>query len=145
VIVERKGVIKKMPGQESSLKSYRDLRVWQDSLDITKKIYLLTKSFPRSEQYGLTSQMRRAAVSIPSNIAEGHARIGTGEYLRFLSIALGSIAELETQLIISQRLDYLSAQDLSSVMEQLARVGKMLRNLYKSIEPYRVHEPVQYE
>ena len=90
------------------VKSYQDLIVWQKAMDLVTEIYRITKNFPKEEIYGLTNQMRRAAISIPSNIAEGHARKSRAEYIRFLSIAQGSRAELETQILIAVRLGYLA-------------------------------------
>src|SRR6187401_1440650 len=91
-----------------AVRNYRELKVWQHSIELSASIYQLTSGFPKEELYGLTSQMRRAAVSIPSNIAEGHSRESTKEYLHHLSFALGSLAELETQLVIAERLKYVS-------------------------------------
>ena len=88
------------------VKSFRDLRVWQRAMDLVEMIYKVSVDFPRSETYGLTSQIRRAAISVPSNIAEGHSRKHTKEYLRFLSVAQGSLAELQTQIEIASRLGY---------------------------------------
>jgi len=88
--------------QEKTIRNYRDLEVWQKSIELVKRIYLITKSFPTDETYGLINQMRRAAVSIASNIAEGKTRQTKGEYIQFLYITLGSIAELETQIVISR-------------------------------------------
>lgn len=90
------------------IKSYKDLEVWKISMDLIKKIYLVTKDFPKDEIYGLVNQMRRCAVSIPSNIAEGKMRQHTNEYIQFLYISLGSCAELETQITISSELRYIS-------------------------------------
>jgi len=90
--------------KQDSLQSYKQLTVWQKAIDLASEIYRLTDKFPKQEQYGLTSQMRRAAISIPSNIAEGYKRRHRAEYLQFLSIANGSAAELETQLILARRL-----------------------------------------
>ena len=92
-----------------AIKSFRDLRVWQAAMDLVVDVYRLTQRFPRQEEYGLTGQMHRAAVSIPSNIAEGHAREHRKEYLHHLSIAHSSLAELQTQVEIATRLDYCSA------------------------------------
>src|SRR5687768_10236839 len=91
------------------MKSFRELRIWQAAMDLVEKVYLLTRSVPKQETYGLTSQLQRAAVSIPSNIAEGHAREHLKEYLHHLSMAQASLAELETQLEIALRLKYLTA------------------------------------
>jgi four helix bundle protein len=90
-----------------SVINYKYLKVWQISMDIAEQIYSLTQGFPKQETYGLTSQLQRAAVSIPSNLAEGHTRDSTKEFLHFISIPLGSLAELETQLILAQRFKYL--------------------------------------
>ncbi len=91
----------------STLKSYRDLEVWSKSIDLVAQIYRASKAFPPDERFGLTSQVRRAAVSVPSNIAEGAARTTTGEYLQGLSVASGSLAEVETQIIVANRLEML--------------------------------------
>jgi four helix bundle protein len=101
--------IRRFPVLEQKSRSYRDLRVWQEAIDFVKDIYLITAQFPASEVYGLTNQIRRAAVSIPSNIAEGQGRHSIKEFRQFLGIALGSIAELETQLIISAQVRILAA------------------------------------
>ncbi len=117
----------------SSFKSYRDLEVWQKGIQLAKAIYQLTMSFPSEERFGLTNQMRRAAVSIPSNIAEGHARLSTAEFQRFLAIAMGSVAELETQIILSTELDFLSEAASHDMLSQLHSIGKMGRGLYRSL------------
>src|SRR4051812_25006582 len=91
----------------TAIRSYRDLRVWQQSMDLAETIYEVTKTFPDNERYGLISQLRRAAASVPSNIAEGHRR-SLGDYIRHLLFSSGSLAEIETQLILSQRLNILS-------------------------------------
>lgn len=90
------------------IKNFKDLRIWQKGIEVVKDIYILTKKFPKEELYGLTSQMRRSAVSIPSNIAEGFRRYHNKEYKQFLYITLGSCAELETQIIIANELDYIN-------------------------------------
>ena len=108
------------------VKSFRDLQVWQRSMEMTVVIYRLTQGFPREEVFGLTSQLRRAAVSIPSNIAEGQARLNTREFRQFLGIARGSNCELQTQLEIARRLD-LGDQKLLNDVESLSHeVGKMI-------------------
>jgi four helix bundle protein len=112
-----------------SLKSYRELLVWQKSILATKMVYLLVKRLPREELFALSSQMRRAAISIPSNIAEGQARNSAKEFLKFLSIAKGSKAELETQLTLCVEIKYLTQEDISSVMSLLEEIGKMLNSL----------------
>lgn len=90
------------------INSFKDLIVWQKSMELVEKVYKITESFPTKEQFGLISQMRRAAVSIPSNIAEGYGRNSTGSYIQFLSIARGSLLELETQLELSKRLNFIN-------------------------------------
>jgi four helix bundle protein len=115
-------------------KSYRDLEVWQQSMRVARQIYLVTMEFPKEEKFGLTSQMRRAAVSIPSNLAEGHARTGASEFLHFISIALGSVAELETQVILSSDLGFIAQEEQTDLLNQLASVGRMLRGLQKSLQ-----------
>jgi four helix bundle protein len=116
-----------------SVKSYRDLEVWQKGVVLTKNIYQATGGFPAEEKFGLVSQMRRAAVSIPSNIAEGHARSSTAEFQRYIMIAMGSVAELETQIIISVDLGFLSATVRSNLLEQLDDIGRMLRGLHQAL------------
>ena len=115
------------------IESYRDLDVWQLAMDIVVEIYRVTKMFPSDERFGLTSQLRRAAVSIPSNIAEGHSRLGAGEYRRFVSIARGSVGEVETQLAVAARLDLSTAELTASLDLQLGRLSKMLFSLYRRL------------
>ena len=113
-----------------TVKGYRDLRVWQIGIDIVEAIYEITREFPTSETYGLASQMQRAAVSVPSNLAEGHTRQHRAEYLQFVSIAHASLAELETQLEIASRLKYVArdkAQELISSSDSLSRQLQALR------------------
>lgn len=113
----------------SEIKSYRDLLIWQKGIAFVKRIYQETARFPDSERYGLTNQMRRAAVSIPSNIAEGQARQHSGEFRQFLFIALGSIAELETQILISQDLGFLPEEISTNLQTDLLELQKMTRTL----------------
>ena len=115
------------------MKSFRELRVWQGAMNLVEKIYRLTKSFPKQETYGLASQMRRAAVSIPSNIAEGHTREHIKEYLHHLSMAQASLAELETQLEISGRLEYLLSGDLKDLFGEMSSLGKQMYALRNSL------------
>ena len=110
---------------------HKDLEVWKESIKLTKRVYKITDSFPKKEQYGIISQMTRAAVSVPSNIAEGAGRTSRKEYIRFLDIASGSLAELDTQLIISQELKYISQDDLVSIEKEIEKVSKMLHGLMK--------------
>ena len=111
-------------------RKHQDLKVWQESMSLVKDIYQVTNDFPREEIYALTSQMRRAAISVPSNIAEGAARTGDKEFLQFLSIARGSLSELETQLILAEDLEYL--QKNQCVMDRIDRVFALLGGLIKS-------------
>lgn len=109
--------------------NYKDLIVWQKAIDLATWIYNLTSIFPKEELYGIVSQMRRAAVSIPSNIAEGQSRQHKTEFIQFLSIAKGSLSELETQLIISGRLKYISENDLNEGKERIAEMNRLLHPL----------------
>lgn len=114
-------------------KNYRDLKVWQLGIEIAEKIYQMSDCFPKHELYGLGSQVQRAAVSIPANIAEGHERGSTKDFLRHLSIAHGSRAELETHLILADRLGYCNRDQLAVVFEMLDELGRMMRGLQKSL------------
>jgi four helix bundle protein len=116
-----------------TFKSYRDLEVWQKAMDLVVECYRITNKFPRSELYGLTSQLRRAAVSVPSNIAEGRERQHTKEFVQHLAIAYGSLAELETHLQIAQRLNYLDSSQVRQVLEKTSEVGRMLNGLRRSL------------
>jgi len=115
------------------VKGYEDLTVWQRSIDLTAEIYQLVKKLPKEEMYELSSQMRRSAVSIASNIAEGQARKSTKEFTNFLSIAQGSKAELETQLIICNRLNYLTKDETETARAFLLEIGKMLAVLVQKL------------
>ena len=116
------------------IQDYRDLKVWQVAMQLATNIYTLTHGFPKSEVFGLSSQMQRAAVSVPSNIAEGHARDSTKEFLRFISIAMGSLAEIETQLILAQQLNYIEESKLAELLGKTGEVGRMLRGLPHSLK-----------
>lgn len=111
------------------MNSYKELTVWQKSMDLCVDIYHVTDSFPRYEIYGLTSQIRRCCIALPSNIAEGQRRGHRAEYIQFLRIAYGSGAELETQLLLALRIDYLKQKDFDKVNELLEEVMKMLNKL----------------
>jgi len=115
------------------VKSYKNLIVWQKSMELVEMIYQVTKGFPKEELYGLTSQIRRAAVSIPSNIAEGQARNSTAEFRNFLSIARGSLAELETQLFIAERLKYIDSAKLGEILITQVEINKMTNALMKKL------------
>jgi four helix bundle protein len=109
--------------------SYRDLRVWQKAMDLAEKVYRATEPFPKTEKYGLTSQLRRAAVSIPSNIAEGQGRTSKGEFRQFLGTARGSLLELETQLMLANRMCYLDDVELSLLLKDCTTINSMLNGL----------------
>lgn len=113
--------------------TYQDLTVWQESIELVAIVYAITETFPDTEKFGITNQMRRCAVSIPSNIAEGHARKSDGDFVRFLRISYGSSAELETQLLIAKRLKFISSTDFAKVEKQLISVKKMLNKLMSSL------------
>jgi four helix bundle protein len=118
----------------SAIKSHKDLLVWQRGMDLAENCYRLVSSLPREELYGLTSQVRRACVSIPSNIAEGHNNGSTGVFLRHLAVALGSQAELETQLDLAVRLGLTTAEDAAPVLADVAEIGRLLHGLVRSLE-----------
>jgi four helix bundle protein len=113
-------------GKTIMVNSFRDLRVWQAAMDLVTETYRLAQLFPKQETYGLASQIQRAAVSVPSNIAEGHAREHIKEYLHHLSMAQGSLAELETQLEIAARLNYISLDQLREGLTSIASLGRQL-------------------
>ena len=115
------------------VKNYKDLLVWQKAMDLTVEVYRLVKFLPREETYALSDQMRRAVVSIPSNIAEGHGRNSTKEYIKFLSVARGSQTELETQLQICVRLKYLSEDEALLALNLCDELNKMLNALMNSL------------
>jgi four helix bundle protein len=117
----------------ASVRSYRDLIVWQEAMSLAKSVYKISANFPRREVYGLTSQIRRASISIPSNIAEGHARDSTREYLRFVSITLGSLAELETQLCLAAELEFCTQQQVDEVLKLAEVLGRRLHALQSSL------------
>ena len=114
--------------------SYKDLLVWQKSMELVKEVYRLCKLLPKEETYALSDQMRRAAVSIPSNIAEGKNRNPIKEYKHFLSIAKGSTAELETQLIICNRLNYIGEEETADALRLCDEIGKMLYSLMSKLD-----------
>lgn len=115
------------------IQSFKQLRIWNKGIEIVESVYCLTKIFPKDEQYGLISQMRRAAVSIPSNIAEGFKRFHPKEYRQFLHITLGSAAELETEAIIAQKLGYLNDEGLNVLSEKIDSLSKMTTALLKKL------------
>ncbi len=127
------------PDQDSAVnrnrvKSFRDLTVWKRSNDLVEDIYLLTRHFPDTERFGLISQMRRASVSVPSNIAEGQARHTTGEYIRSVANAEGSLAELETQLRLSKRVGLCNEKEFQKIIPTMNEIRKMLNGLRISLK-----------
>jgi four helix bundle protein len=116
------------------LKNYKELQVWQKSYQLCLVIYKLTNTFPKEERFGITSQIRRAAVSVPSNIAEGYGRKTTREYIQALYIAYGSVCELETQILLSSDLGYIKIEDLTPLQENMGDIERMLKGLIKSLE-----------
>jgi four helix bundle protein len=117
-----------------AVQSYRQLIAWQKAMVLVKHIYNLTKEFPREEIYGLTSQIRRAAVSVPSNIAEGQGRDSTKEFLHHLSISYGSLMEVETQILIAESLDYLNSEETKLILEKTAETGRLINGLLRSLK-----------
>ena len=120
-----------MPASSGRAESFRDLIVWQKAMDLVLRIYDITGRWPGTEQFGLTAQIRRAAVSVPSNFAEGQGRIGTAEFQRFAGIAHGSLCEVETQLLLANRLGYMSEDELSNVMVLVFEIGRMTRSMIR--------------
>ena len=129
------------------IESYEDLEVWQLAITLAEQCYELTKDFPREEVYGLTSQIRRAAVSIPANIAEGYGRDQTGNFIQFLRIAQGSARELETHLLLAPRLKLISPDQTDPCRATALRVSKMLRALIRSLEnrSRQLREPTTHD
>ncbi|MFC1891711.1 four helix bundle protein [Thermodesulfobacteriota bacterium] len=116
------------------LKNYKELKVWGKSYQLCLQVYQITAGFPNNEKFGLTSQIRRSVVSIPSNIAEGYGRKTTADYVRFLYIAYGSICELETQIMLSGDLGYIANDIMKVVMDEINEIERMLKALIKSLE-----------
>ena len=117
-----------------TIQSYRQLIAWQKSMELVRQIYEITKTFPKEEVYGLTSQIRRAAVSVPSNIAEGQGRDSTKEFLHHLSIAYGSLIEVETQILIAESLNYLKTEEVKLILEKTAEAGRLINGLSRSLK-----------
>ena len=116
-----------------AVRDYRELVTWQKAMDLVEAVYKESRGFPREEQFGLTSQIRRAAVAIPSNIAEGQGRKFTKEFVYHLSVALGSLCEMETQLLIALRLNYVNEETYQTLSEGAAEVGRLLNGLIHSL------------
>jgi four helix bundle protein len=115
------------------IRSYRDLKAWQKAMELVREIYRVSRKFPKEELFGLMSQIRRAAVSVPSNVSEGHAKLSRKEYQHFLGHARGSLAEIETQILIAKDLDYLNEIDMNHILNLSAEVGRVLNGLLSSL------------
>lgn len=115
------------------LQTYRELKVWQKAIDLVEQVYVLTNNFPNDEKFGLVSQMRRAAVSVPANIAEGYGRTHRGDYLRHLSFSRGSLLELETHLVIASRLGFVGGENDADLSRRVQEVDRMLYGLIESL------------
>src|SRR5574339_1235393 len=122
-----------MDNHRVAARNYRELLVWQEGIKLAKAVYKITEKFPRREVYALADQIRRAVVSVPSNIAEGQARKAPGDFRRFLHIALGSLAEVDTQLILAQEFGYVSQEDVDVLDEQIQSLCKKLYALINSL------------
>ena len=127
LMIIKKGIMAK------GVNNFKDLRIWKIAVELVKKIYKTSSKFPKEEVYGLTSQMRRAAVSIPSNVAEGFRRQHNNEFKQFLYISLGSCAELETQIVIAQELGYIDSNQTTKLVEDLEYICKMTTNFIKTL------------
>ena len=115
------------------IETYRDLDIWKKGIEVVKDVYKLTEKFPKQEAYGLVSQMRRSAISIPSNVAEGFKRYHNKEYKQFLHMSLGSCAELETQITIAKELKYIQKSEEVILLEKLDHIGRMITSLLKKL------------
>src|SRR5450755_1030482 len=125
-----------------TVKQYSELVAWQKAMELVEDVYQITNGFPRDELYGLTSQLRRAAISVPSNIAEGQSR-GSREFVHYLSIAHGALSEVETQILIAKRLQYLDEKKLARFNELASETGRLIHGLSKSIEKLATgHRPL---
>lgn len=119
---------------EPGFQSFKDLIVWQTSMELAANCYSLTKVFPREEQYGMTAQIRRAAASVAANIAEGHGRESTGSFVQFLRVAQGSIKELETHLLLAEKVGLAPSDVVRSPLAECEEIGKMLRALIRTLQ-----------
>ncbi len=119
---------------DSTIHSYRDLKVWQQGMDLAEACYRVTRGFPKDELYGMTSQIRRAAASIPANVAEGRGRESPGEFIQLLRVAQGSLKELETHLLLSERIGLMLPKEAEAMLARCEAVGKMLRALIRSLQ-----------
>lgn len=117
----------------TEIRNHKDLRIWQQGISLVEEIYKVTHLFPADEKFGLVSQMRRSSVSIPSNIAEGYGRRSTGDYKRFLNISLGSIYELETQIIVAGNLGFIDSENKNALLQEIEVLGKMTNKLISTL------------
>lgn len=120
--------------KNSHTNNFRDLRVWNNTVDLAVTVYRLTEEFPDRERFGLSFQLRKSAVSVPSNIAEGNARLTTPDYLRHLSISRGSLAEFDTQIEIARRISYLEASDADALQDAISTANRQLQALIQSLQ-----------
>jgi four helix bundle protein len=125
-----------MDYEKLPIRNYRDLIVWQKSMEFVKNCYELSETFPAREIYGLSQQLRKAAVSVPSNIAEGNGREGIKDYIHFLNISRGSLKEAETQLILAELLGFINTSQLEAVLKKAGEIGFMLNNLIRSLKKH---------
>ncbi len=122
--------------EKQTVTTYKDLVVWQKGIELVNEIYVVTRIFPKEEMFGLTNQLRRAAISIPANIAEGWGRSSTKNYVQFIKISLGSLFELETLIIIAKDQNYLEEQIMNKISVEITEIGKMLNKLIRNLENY---------
>ena len=122
--------------ENAKVKHYKELKIWQKGMMLAREVYRLTGKFPAVEKYGLATQLRRAAVSVPSNIAEGQARSGTREFLQFLSHASGSLPELETQILLSVELGYCGAPDADPISQEITEMQKMIATIRRKLSVF---------
>ena len=118
----------------SEIKTYKDLLIWQKSMALVSEVYKLTKSFPNEEMFGLSAQLRKASVSVPSNIAEGYGRNSTKDYVRFLHIAIGSLYEIQTQIEIAFELKYLPSEDFTRLDKLMKEIERMISSLLRKLK-----------
>ena len=124
-----------------AIKSHRDLEVWKQAMDLVEQCYRLSERFPRSEEFGSRAQLRRSSISVPSNLAEGHGRSTTGDFVRHVSIAHGSLMELETQILIACRLHYLESVDTEALLERTEDISRMLSSLKRGLRERTESKP----
>jgi len=129
-------------GNKMEIKNYRDLIVWQRSMKLVKDVYQFTASFPKEEIYCLTQQIRRSSISVPSNIAEGAGKRSTKDYMRFLEMSSGSLAELETQMMIASELQYIDKNMLERLLNESSEIGKMINGLINALDKKATAEKV---